>query len=709
MRLLSRLFSHVCIAAVLTLILFAPQDVFAQTSQVIYILGATNNEASVESRYLLRFNRFDRGGNLTAVSTLGQITGMVEPGEVIQAIDFRPATGQLYGVSSRNRLYTINTETAVIAPISTTPFRPAASLSDSTTAVAGFDFNPVTDRIRLIDSETGGDDSRRNVRLDATTGELVADDTQLAYADDDVNAGRTPNVNAVAHTENFASATSTTLFGIDSTLDVLTRQGSTGGSPISPNEGRLTTVGNLGVDTSAFVGFDISAENGTAYAALNIAGGTSLYTINLTTGVATLIGPIRRDVDNPPLTVIDIAAGLSVRRGIVVSEFRLRGPGGENDEFIEFANITDVPITVSTADSSTGWSVFAVDDGGALSFGGRAFVIPVGTVIPAHGHYLVTNRFAYSLAFYPAGTDANGNPRTATPDLDYVTNIPDNGSLALFRSASNLSLATRLDAVGFGSGTTNALYREGTGLTAINAENNEYSFVRRVVNDRVQDTDNNVADFVFISTTGSAFGRTGVAGTADGPSILGAPGPENSSSPTDRAADSISIELLDPSQPSVAKPNLVREDGDAPQGVLLLRRRITNMGTRPITRLRFRVVDISTLGGSPGNKRRNDANLRGMFRMRSRVLPTDLRVFSSSSSTLSGRDGLPRGTIRLSELTLEEPPMQPQGGGLNSSLVVPSITAGSPLTPGETVNVEFKLGIQQFGQFRFDVIAEALS
>src|SRR5262249_5884619 len=75
----------------------------------------------------------------------------------------------------------------------------------------------------------------------------------------------------------------------------LVLQGSMGGSPVSPNDGQLTTVGALGVDTTDQVGFDIAPTTGVAFASLTTVGTTSsstLYTINLATGAATMIGPL---------------------------------------------------------------------------------------------------------------------------------------------------------------------------------------------------------------------------------------------------------------------------------------------------------------------------------------------------------------------------------------------------------------------------------
>jgi hypothetical protein len=96
---------------------------------------------------------------------------------------------------------------------------------------------------------------------------------------------------------NFGGATATTLYGIDSGRDVVVRQGGLNGSP-SPNGGQLTTIGPLGANTFDEVGFDISGLSGIAYASLTTRLGpldtsSDLYTINLNTGAASLVGPDR--------------------------------------------------------------------------------------------------------------------------------------------------------------------------------------------------------------------------------------------------------------------------------------------------------------------------------------------------------------------------------------------------------------------------------
>jgi uncharacterized protein (TIGR03437 family) len=210
------------------------------------------------------------------------ITGL-QTGETLVGIDFRPRTGQLFAVSSANRIYTLNTTTGAATQVGTAAFTP--SLNGT---VFGVDFNPVPDRIRLTS------DADQNLRLNPDTGGLAGTDTTLIYATGDANAAANPAIAEVAYTNNIAGVTTTTLYGIDANLDILVRQGSVNGAPTSPNTGQLFTIGALGVNTTTQVGFDIADFNDAAFASLTTAGATQsqLYSINLSTGAATLIGTI---------------------------------------------------------------------------------------------------------------------------------------------------------------------------------------------------------------------------------------------------------------------------------------------------------------------------------------------------------------------------------------------------------------------------------
>ena len=64
-----------------------------------------------------------------------------------------------------------------------------------------------------------------NLRLNPNDGTLTATDATLAYAAGDPNFGANPNEVALAYSNNVAGALSTTLYGIDSGLDVLVMQG----------------------------------------------------------------------------------------------------------------------------------------------------------------------------------------------------------------------------------------------------------------------------------------------------------------------------------------------------------------------------------------------------------------------------------------------------------------------------------------------------
>ena len=196
-------------------------------------------------------------------------------GETLLGIDFRPNGEQLYALSSASRIYILDVDTGAATPVGPS-FTPALVGTSF-----GFDFNPVADRIRITS------DSEQNLRVNPDTGAVAVVDGTLAYAAGDLNFGQNPNVVGSAYTNSRPTATTTTLYDIDSILDIVAIQN-------PPNAGTLVTAGQLGVDTTDLVGFDISSRTNTAYASLTPVGSTfsSLYTVDLGSGVATEIGPI---------------------------------------------------------------------------------------------------------------------------------------------------------------------------------------------------------------------------------------------------------------------------------------------------------------------------------------------------------------------------------------------------------------------------------
>ena len=386
------------------------------------------------------------------------------------------------------------------------------------------------------------------------------------------------------------------------------------------------------------------------------------------------------------LSMSQVAAGQ-----LIISEFRVRGPNGANDEFIEIYNNSGADHTVAAA-SGSGYGVAASD-------GVTRCSLPNGTVIPNRGHYLCVNSVGYSLASYPAG-----NGTTATGDATYTTDIPDNAGIALFNNntgGASYSLANRMDAVGSTS-EANTLYKEGTGYPALTPFSINYAFYRDNCGksgsittfgacpiSTPKDTNNNAADFIFVDTNGTSAG----AGQR-----LGAPGPENLSSPIQRNA-SFAENLLDPCVGAASPPNRVRDFTSDPAnnsvfGTLDIRRTFVNNTGGNVTRLRFRIIDITTFPAPSGI--------------------ADLRPRTSTAVVVTvDRPPCGSGTsnVTVQGTTLEQaasPSHQPNGGGFNSSLSAGTITLATPLANGASIDVRFLLGVQQTGSFKFYVNLEAL-
>jgi hypothetical protein len=242
-----------------------------------------------------RLLAFDPASPNTITSNLA-VTGLTG-NEVLQGIDFRQADRLLYGVTNGGRLYTINPDTGVAtlrATLTADPGDTSAPFTGLNGTVTVVDFNPSTDRLRVI---TNNGQNLRVVVESTTVNNTVL---TAGHTTTDTPINNTNGTVAVvvggAHTAGSA------LHDLEQTTNQLAQQ-----SPI--NSGTLTNEGALGVDITGPSGFDIAGGgNGLALAALRTgtSGPFSLFTISLSTGAATLYN---NTTGNASLSVIGGAGG----------------------------------------------------------------------------------------------------------------------------------------------------------------------------------------------------------------------------------------------------------------------------------------------------------------------------------------------------------------------------------------------------------------
>ncbi|WP_051675990.1 DUF4394 domain-containing protein [Polaromonas glacialis] len=241
-----------------------------------------------------RLASFDPATPTTLTASV-PVSGLVT-GESVLGIDFRPANGKLYALTSTARLLTVDADTGastVVATLST-------DAADTTLPYTGLgnaarfavDFNPVADRLRVVS------DSGLNLRINADTGATTTDGA--------INrAGAAPVVAGGAYSNSFAGARGTELYDLDAASAVLARQN-------PPNDGTLVNVGALSVPFAGAASMDIAGgANGLVLAALRTGatGPYTLYTVSLTTGAATLY---RNTTGDATRSLIGGSAGPSV-------------------------------------------------------------------------------------------------------------------------------------------------------------------------------------------------------------------------------------------------------------------------------------------------------------------------------------------------------------------------------------------------------------
>lgn len=218
------------------------------------------------------------------------LTGLAA-GDTLLGIDYRVAKGQLFGLGASGQLYRIDTKSGAATAVGTPVGLPVGA------SEWGFDFNPTVDRIRVV-SDTGF-----NLRLHPDTGAVVDSDPnqpglqldgRLAFDAADVNASKPATLVAAGYTYNKDNEKITTNYALDGKLGALVHQGTKEGVQpmVSPNTGRLYTVGTLGVGSFGKATLDISDVSNAAYSAITTGGQSVWYRIDLASGKATRIGAV---------------------------------------------------------------------------------------------------------------------------------------------------------------------------------------------------------------------------------------------------------------------------------------------------------------------------------------------------------------------------------------------------------------------------------
>ena len=357
----------------------------------VAVRGLTLEDQSSESRGFTAIALTADGANLlrftgvtSATVTQPVTVADLAPGEVLVGIDFRPATGQLFGLavdgaSNTGSLYIVDPQTGGLTRVGASAGLVAFTGVDLPATGYGFDFNPTADRIRVT-TGTG-----LNFRLNPSTGAPVSATPDAAITG--LPTGST-GVSGTAYTNSFGQPLTggvTTQYTLDPASDFLFIQNppnngtqvnglrltqSNGVTPIDFDDVNgfdipgVVSVGSSGQPPSGGQATDLSRTRSLGYAALTISGITQLAQINLVSGRTSLTGIIGTGDQVAGLTMgdnLDFNLDISYPAGNSVFRF-------VNSDSSNGLSIDDVEIFVNNLNFSD-----AYDDFGGFRINGTVF------------------------------------------------------------------------------------------------------------------------------------------------------------------------------------------------------------------------------------------------------------------------------------------------------------------------------------------------
>ena len=255
----------------------------ARTTPHVFVLGDDPDCAGITmNNTLVFFSSQTPEQVISEISLVGLLSG-----ENIVAIEFVPALEMAFGYSNRGRLYKINLANGMVVPVG---FDPPFSQSETVSML----FDSASSLIRTITSKGS------HFAVSSSTGNIVRNLGSLMYQDGDPNSPQTPQIEAAALPFTDGTLQDDSVFDsafpylIDSKTNSLGRLGKGGNNPAPADSGKIITVGQLSVNISSVIGFDISRDTNAALAALvpQLQSSPKLFKINLVSGLASEVGTI---------------------------------------------------------------------------------------------------------------------------------------------------------------------------------------------------------------------------------------------------------------------------------------------------------------------------------------------------------------------------------------------------------------------------------
>jgi hypothetical protein len=299
--------NSVALAALVASASLAALDVRSAGAEAIYgITGASAGSS------LVWFDSSDP----SLVTTVGALSG-IPAGESLRAIDFRPADGKLYGLSTAGSSYSLLTIDLATAAAFTVGTGTAAA---SFPARVSMDFSPANDHLRVITGSAG------NMRINPISGSLIATDPDVFYGVGDPSSSFNPPfvVGAAYASVSVGPLAFEELFTWDFNTDQLA-------SASHPNTGELSTVGGPAtfISFDGGVGLDFSAVSSSMYISYRDFEGVNevLGTVDLGTGDVSVLGTLpvdMLDISVAPRVIPEPASISLLAAGLVVMARRAR-------------------------------------------------------------------------------------------------------------------------------------------------------------------------------------------------------------------------------------------------------------------------------------------------------------------------------------------------------------------------------------------------